>query len=189
MSVESEELAERIRGLIGHKPGVIEKRMFGGFGFMLNGNMVAGSMSTGEILLRADPKRIDEALAIPGAAPMKMGERVMTGFYTVDYDAIANDDDLKTWIDRSWAYVKTMPPKAEKQAAKKAAAKKAKRRPRRHRQEGRCEEGPLDRREHQRRVHAAEAEGVGEHMLQRLRLRHVRHEVELLGDLLRIDRG
>ena len=44
----------------------------------------------------------------------------MTGFYTVDYDAIADDDDLKTWIDRSWAYVKTMPPKAEKQAAKKA---------------------------------------------------------------------
>ena len=42
MSVESEELAERIRDLIGHKPGVIEKRMFGGFGFMLNGNMVVG---------------------------------------------------------------------------------------------------------------------------------------------------
>jgi TfoX/Sxy family transcriptional regulator of competence genes len=125
MSPESEELAERIRTLIGHKPGVIEKRMFGGFGFMLNGNMVAGSMSTGEILLRADPKRIDEILTLPGAAAMKMGERTMTGFYTVDYDAIANDDDLKTWIDRSWAYVKTMPPKAEKPAAKKLAAKKA----------------------------------------------------------------
>ena len=125
MSPETEELGERIRALIGHKPGVIEKRMFGGFGFMLNGNMVAGSMSTGEVLLRADPRRIDEALAIPGATPMKMGERLMTGFYTVDFDAIANDDDLKTWIDRSWAYVKTMPPKFEKPAAKKPAAKKA----------------------------------------------------------------
>jgi len=125
MSPESEELAERIRGLIGHKPGVIEKRMFGGFAFMLNGNMVAGSMSTGEILLRADPSRLDEILSLPGAAPMKMGERTMTGFYTVDYDAIANDDDLKTWVDRSWAYVKAMPPKAEKPSAKKAVAKKA----------------------------------------------------------------
>lgn len=120
MSPESEELAERIRNLIGHKPGVIEKRMFGGFGFMLNGNMVAGSMSTGEILLRADPARMEETLSLPGAAAMKMGERTMTGFYTVDYDGIANDDDLRTWVDRSWAYVKTMPPK-EAKAAKKAA--------------------------------------------------------------------
>ena len=84
----------------------------------------SGSMSTGELLLRADPKRMDEALAISGAAPMKMGERMMTGFYTVDFDAIANDDDLKAWIDRSWAYVKTMPPKAEKPAAAKKSARK-----------------------------------------------------------------
>jgi len=129
MSPESEELAERIRTLIGHKPGVIEKRMFGGFGFMLNGNMVAGSMSTGEILLRADPSRMDEALSLPGAAPMKMGERTMSGFYTVDYDAIANDDDLKTWVDRSWAYVKAMQPKAEKSPSKKAAKAPAKKAP------------------------------------------------------------
>lgn len=123
MSVASDELAERIRGLIGHKPGVVEKKMFGGYGFMLNGNMVVGSMSTGDLLLRADPQHMDETLSLSGAAPMKMGERLMTGFYTADFDAIANDDDLKTWIDRSWAYVRTMPPKAEKPAAKKAAKK------------------------------------------------------------------
>jgi TfoX/Sxy family transcriptional regulator of competence genes len=98
--------------------------MFGGFGFMLYGNMVAGSMSTGEILLRADPKRMAETLSISGAAAMKMGERTMTGFYTVDYDAIANDDDLRTWIERSWSYVKTLPPKDAK-PAKKAIAKKS----------------------------------------------------------------
>ena len=70
---------------------------------------------------------------------MKMGERVMTGFYTVDYDAIANDDDLKTWIDRSWAYVKTMPPKAEKQAAKKPQPRR--RRPKKAPQRSCREEG------------------------------------------------
>jgi TfoX/Sxy family transcriptional regulator of competence genes len=126
MSPEAEELGERIRALIGHKPGVIEKRMFGGFGFMLYGNMVAGAMSTGEILLRSDPARMKETLNLTGAAPMKMGERVMTGFYTVDYDAIANDDDLKTWIDRSWAYVKTLPPKEAKPAKKDAPRSTAK---------------------------------------------------------------
>jgi hypothetical protein len=42
MSEASEELADRIRAIIGHRPGVTEKRMFGGNGFMLNGNMVVG---------------------------------------------------------------------------------------------------------------------------------------------------
>lgn len=136
MSPETEELAERVRNLIGHKPGVVEKKMFGGYGFMLNGNFVVGSMSTGEILLRADPAKLAETMALSGAGPMMMGEREMTGFYTVDYDSIAHDDDLQTWIDRSWSYVKTMPPKKPKPAktarkavakapAKRAAAKKA----------------------------------------------------------------
>ena len=131
MSVASDELAERIRNLIGHKPGVVEKKMFGGYGFMLNGNMVVGSMSTGDLLLRADPQRMDETLSLSGAAPMKMGERLMTGFYTVDFDAIANDDDLKTWIDRSWTHAKTLPPKEAKLAEKKArrVAKAAPKRP------------------------------------------------------------
>jgi hypothetical protein len=69
---------------------------------------------------------MEETLRITGAAAMKMGERTMTGFYTVDFDAIANDDDLRTWIDRSWGYVKTMPPKVEKTAKTAAARKVAK---------------------------------------------------------------
>lgn len=130
MSPETEELGERIRDLIGHKPGVVEKKMFGGFGFMLNGNFVVGAMSTGDILLRADPAKLAETMALPGAGPMLMGEREMTGFYTVEFDRIAHDDDLQEWIDRSWSYVKTMPqkkPKAStaKMAVAKRAAKKA----------------------------------------------------------------
>ncbi len=34
-SEATEELAERVRSMIGHKPGVTEKKMFGGYGFML----------------------------------------------------------------------------------------------------------------------------------------------------------
>ncbi len=67
MSVATEELAERVRNLIGHRPGVTEKRMFGGYGFMLNGNMVCGAMSTGYLLLRVGPDLHAEAIARPGA--------------------------------------------------------------------------------------------------------------------------
>ena len=38
----SEDLAERIRQGLARKKGIEEKRMFGGIGFLLNGNMLVG---------------------------------------------------------------------------------------------------------------------------------------------------
>lgn len=129
MSEASEELGDRIRALIGHKPGITEKKMFGGYGFMLYGNMVVGSMSTGELLMRVGPERHAEAIARPGASAMVQAGREMIGFVMVAYDAIEDDADLKEAIDFAWTFVKTLPPKdakpASKAPAKKAVAKKA----------------------------------------------------------------
>ena len=47
-----ERLASRIRELIQARPGVVEKKMFGGVGWMLGGNMAVGVMSTGGLLVR-----------------------------------------------------------------------------------------------------------------------------------------
>jgi TfoX/Sxy family transcriptional regulator of competence genes len=47
-----ERLAERIREVIQARPGVTERKMFGGLGFMLNGNMACGVMSDDERTLR-----------------------------------------------------------------------------------------------------------------------------------------
>ena len=137
MSDASDELTDRIRAIIGHKPGVTEKRMFGGSAFMLNGNMVVGGMSTGALLMRVGPERHEEAKKRPGASAMRQGGRELRGFIEVTDDGIYDDDALKETIDYAWAFVKTMPPKAEKAApgkkavkvpkapAKKAPAKKA----------------------------------------------------------------
>jgi TfoX/Sxy family transcriptional regulator of competence genes len=38
----SEALAERIRHALARKKGIEEKQMFGGIGFLLNGNMLVG---------------------------------------------------------------------------------------------------------------------------------------------------
>ena len=35
-------LAEQIRGALARKKGIAEKKMFGGIGFLLNGNMLVG---------------------------------------------------------------------------------------------------------------------------------------------------
>jgi TfoX/Sxy family transcriptional regulator of competence genes len=111
MSAEADELADRIRAVIGHRPGVTEKKMFGGYGFMLNGNMVAGTTSKGALMVRVAPGEEAAALARPGAFAMTMGERTMKGFIGVTDDAIADEDGLREWIDYSERYVRTMPPK------------------------------------------------------------------------------
>ena len=37
-----EKLAARIRAALGARTGVVERKMFGGVGFLLNGNMLVG---------------------------------------------------------------------------------------------------------------------------------------------------
>jgi TfoX/Sxy family transcriptional regulator of competence genes len=122
MSEATEELADRIRAIIGHKPGVTEKRMFGGYGFMLNGNMVVGAMSSGTMLMRVGPEHHEEAKLRPGAHPMHQGGREMVGFIEVTDDGTDDEDEFRAWIAFSWAIVKAMPPKAEKPKARKTAA-------------------------------------------------------------------
>ncbi|HHY49848.1 MAG TPA: TfoX/Sxy family protein [Alphaproteobacteria bacterium] len=119
MSVASEELAERIRALIGYKPGVVEKRMFGGAGFMLNGNMVCGAMASGNLLLRVGPDLYAEARRRSGAQAMYMGGREMVGFVEVT-DDFEDKERLKAWLDIAWGFVTTLPAKAETPAPKAA---------------------------------------------------------------------
>lgn len=111
MRDEVVELASRVRDIVGARPGIVEKKMFGGFGFMLNGNMMVGVMSTGELLVRVAPGDEKTILERPGAAPMAMGSHTMTGFVGVTDEGIETDEALKAWIAYSEAHVKAMPAK------------------------------------------------------------------------------
>lgn len=52
-------LAERIRKRLGKRRGLVEKKMFGGLAFLLNGNMCCGVHESGIIpsRIRAGPAR------------------------------------------------------------------------------------------------------------------------------------
>jgi TfoX/Sxy family transcriptional regulator of competence genes len=108
MTAASDALAARLRPLLA-KAGVEEKKMFGGVGFMLNGNMLIGTTAKGALLVRIDPDKTD-ALS-RGAALMHMGPRVMRGFVSVDAESLPDDRALKDWIAYATKHVKTLPPK------------------------------------------------------------------------------
>jgi TfoX/Sxy family transcriptional regulator of competence genes len=111
MSIAADELADRIRAQIADRPGLTEKRMFGGVGFMLNGNMVVGAMRSGALLLRVGPDRHEEAMRLPGAQPMNHGGRSMVGFVEYTDEGIDTDEALAERIAFAWAFVSALPPK------------------------------------------------------------------------------
>jgi hypothetical protein len=101
-------MGARLRPLL--PKGLEEKKMFGGLGFMLNGNMVIGTTAKGALLARVDPEKIDAALA-RGAELMHMGPKVMTGFVSVDPKKLPDGAAVKEWVAYCLKYVKTLPPK------------------------------------------------------------------------------
>ncbi len=107
----AEQLAGRIRALLAGRPEIVEKKMFGGHGFMLNGHMMVGSMKGGELLIRIDPGEEAAALGRPGAGLMHMGDRPMKGFIAVTGQGIESDEAIRDWIAYAEAYVRTLQPK------------------------------------------------------------------------------
>ena len=111
MSAASDAMGDRLRPLLTAIPGLVEKKMFGGIGFMLRGNMAIGTTAKGHLLVRIDPAKQAEALARPGAYQMHMGERPMTGFIAVDEEGTPDDDALREWIAYAMKFAETLPPK------------------------------------------------------------------------------
>lgn len=109
-----EGLAERIRE---HVPKAVEKKMFGGIGWMEKGNLVVGLMAEGSmsdvdaIIVRCPPDKTAEVRKEPGVRPFTMRGKPMQGWVLVEAEAVAEDPQLKEWIERSRAYVRTLPPK------------------------------------------------------------------------------
>ena len=106
-----EELAARIRTLVGDGPDVREQRMFGGLAFLVGGNMAIAASGQGGILVRAEPEE-GQALVDGGRAePMVMRDRVMSGWLRVPADAVATDEALAEWVALGTGYARSLPPK------------------------------------------------------------------------------
>ena len=106
----SEELAQRIRDEIGDHPALVEKQMFGGIAFMVQGNMSVG-VSGDDLMVRVGKDADEEALAEPHVRPFDMTGQRMTGWVLVDSEGIDTDDNLARWIDTGVAYAESLPPK------------------------------------------------------------------------------
>jgi TfoX/Sxy family transcriptional regulator of competence genes len=109
MTVEEDRVAA-IRAALAGTGALAEVRMFGGTGFMLNGNMVAAVSKRG-LLLRVGKGGYADALAQPGARPVEMQGRRMEGYVRVDPRALT-EAAVNAWLATAAAFVRTLPPTA-----------------------------------------------------------------------------
>src|SRR4051812_36512208 len=102
-----EMLADRVRELLGARAGVSERKMFGGIGFMVEGNMAVGVMED-ELIVRLDPLDAERALAEAGVREFDFTGRPMRGWLFIAEEVIAEPEQLRDWVEAGADYAATL---------------------------------------------------------------------------------
>ncbi|MEW5850157.1 MAG: TfoX/Sxy family protein [Myxococcota bacterium] len=110
-------LTEQLRAAVKGRRSIVEKKMFGGICWMLNGNMLCG-VHKDRYMFRVGPELEREALARDGASPMDITGKPMRGFVWVTGDA-AQRAGIETWIALAERYIRALPAKSAAQAPRR----------------------------------------------------------------------
>ena len=103
-------LSQRIRPMLAQRNGVTERKMFGGVGFMINGNMCVGTWK-GSLIVRLDRNDYRRMLAEPHAKPADMNGRTMRGWVRIEPAGVATENDLAVWVERAVVFTESLPAK------------------------------------------------------------------------------
>ena len=105
-----EKLDARIRAALGPLPELEEKKMFGGVGFLVNGNMACG-VNKNDLIVRVGAAKYEEALSRPHTRPFDMTGRPMSGWIVVEPQGCETESDLKAWVVQGLAFARSLPGK------------------------------------------------------------------------------
>ncbi|HEY1500328.1 MAG TPA: TfoX/Sxy family protein [Acidobacteriaceae bacterium] len=103
-------LEELVHSALGDLSGLSEKAMFGGWAFLLHGNLLCGARS-GSLMLRVGPDNETWALTIPGVVPVVMRGRRMRGYVRASPEAFVNEAVRQRLVDAAVSFTRTLPRK------------------------------------------------------------------------------
>jgi hypothetical protein len=106
-----EDVADRIRWLIGHDPALTERKMFGGLAFLIRGHLAISASREGGVLVHVDPARADELVGTTAATVAEMRGQRMPGWLRVGSADLAGDDELAGWVQLGTEYARFLPAK------------------------------------------------------------------------------
>ncbi len=103
-------LEELVHTTLGNLRGLQEKAMFGGWAFLLNGNLLCGARRD-SLMLRVGPDNEPWAFKIAGVVPVVMRGRRMVGYVRATAEAYVNDGVRQRLLDAAVAFTRSLPPK------------------------------------------------------------------------------
>lgn len=103
-------LDDKIQMIVATWPNVVRKNMFGGTGYLLNGNMVTG-VYRDLLVLRVGKEMEAELLANEWCRPMDLTGKSMKGWLFVTEEGWDNEQRLEDLVNAAKAFVGVMPPK------------------------------------------------------------------------------
>jgi TfoX/Sxy family transcriptional regulator of competence genes len=122
-----EGLADRVRTILQGRRGLLkksllEKRMFGGLVFMIDGNMCCGVRNT-ELMLRLSNEGASKALQRPHTRPVDPTGKRIRSLIFVSEQGTDLDHALEEWIGVAFTFARTLPPKEPGAKRRKPAQK------------------------------------------------------------------
>ena len=96
--------------VLDQQPGLVEKKMFGGVAFLIQGNMAVG-VHKDMLMVRVGPDAYDETMKYHNTRPFDLTGRAMKGWVLVEPDGITSESELKEWVEAGVNFALTLPPK------------------------------------------------------------------------------
>jgi TfoX/Sxy family transcriptional regulator of competence genes len=103
-------LAERLEEVLADHFNMEEKKMFGGIGWMLNGNMCVGIYKDW-LVIRIGVEAAEKVLKEPNTKPMDITGKAMKGWAMIFPEGLEDDSDLNRFIQLAIDFVTTLPAK------------------------------------------------------------------------------
>ncbi|MDA8197374.1 MAG: TfoX/Sxy family protein [Actinomycetota bacterium] len=111
--------AERIREILVEMAPFVEKKMFGGVGFLVEGKMAVGVSSGGQLIVRVEHEETYQLIELEHVTPMTMNGRIARGWVFVDQVALERDEVLRDWIERGLLFALRSATEEAERATKK----------------------------------------------------------------------
>jgi TfoX/Sxy family transcriptional regulator of competence genes len=89
---------------------VMGKKMFGGIGYMFNGNMACG-VNKNDLIVRVGPDNYETALEEPHTRHFDLTGKPMRGWVVVAPEGCDTEDTLRQWVQKGLDYAQSLPPK------------------------------------------------------------------------------
>ena len=105
-----EEMDSKVYNIISEWKNTKKKAMFGGFGYYLNGNMIAG-IHRKSYVLRLGVDMAETATKLPFLKNFTVSGKIRKGWVIAKPDAFSDNEELHEWLNKAKNFVETLPPR------------------------------------------------------------------------------